>query len=226
MAISYGTAATNTADNTTSLTITKPGDVVDGTLLFAFIVSDPRTMDSVPTNWQLLEYRSDGVPFARTYTYWKWVETAASEPASYTWGTSLNSYWDGGILPVFGASNPADNAIEIVTNSGGYDDSPICLSVTPSDADSLVIGCVGTSLARTSTPPGGYAELFDLSSGSSSATIAAAILGATPTGNKTFTLSSGNNWATQHLAIAPAAGSSFNPAWAARSNKLIGGGVA
>lgn len=139
-----------------SVVITKPTGTADGDLLVA-IIGAIDSISAGPSGWTL----TAGSPATNSqgfdvYCYYK---TASSEGASYTWTMNSSTPCGGVIMRVqfphgtpFGSENEAS-----VTN----DDTPsFAASVTPAEANSLIVMAIGASQTGVSASPG-YAVATD-----------------------------------------------------------------
>lgn len=170
---------------------------------------------TAPSGWVTLidSYSTDLTSNATLLVAYK--VASASEPSSYDFGVGFaNTNGKLVIVPVSGAADPDDIAIvtaSVTANAGGTMASP---TITPTQADSLILRAVCGSYASGScTPPAGYTEIFDNGSTTTSIAIAYATHGASATGTADFTQSPGwhSNFWLPVLAIAPAAAPTNKP---------------
>jgi hypothetical protein len=202
------------ASGSTSLVVNVP-IVRDGDLMLAFGASGFSTrMLSPPAGWTQL-FRVDYSGTIGTFKHHCWWRVASSEPATYTF-TLSDTFTSARvvIVPVYGAVDPAVNAIENAgstqTTVGSPAGNVTAPSVTPSDANSLLMRVLVDARSSVGfTPPSGHAEIFDDSPAGTAwaATIATKTQGVSASGTADFI--SDQNWhtdyATSTIAIAPPA---------------------
>lgn len=209
--IGTATSASGTSSGATSLTITKPTGVAEGDLLIAaFSASSGRFFNTL-SGWTALT--SQTIDSYDTRTFAK-VATAADVSATdYTWALSssfANPYM-GLMACVDGAADIAGNAIENAGGTGTTSGTATVPTVTPSDADSLVIGVVGLSNNDGQTVTGFGSGETAVPSGTVSAGGGAMGMGyrthgASATGTQNYTTSGFARWSGHRLAIAPSGG--------------------
>lgn len=232
MAFAFVSAAH--ADNTgvTSLTCDKPTGTTQNDLMLAYVTRKGFNTDPsvVPGGWTQAAKQVD----ASTYTRWVyWKVAGASEGASYTFewaadasriGISIATYRDG-----FDTADPID-----VVSSTEYltDNTTIrAASMTVTAANSPIIFTGGAHFTATESfdvmpsAPTALTEDVDYFNDTSREVrgFASAVWsGSGATGNMDATISATNILkAGFALALNPAAGGSFQSAWARNSNQVI-----
>jgi hypothetical protein len=154
--------------NSTTLVINKPAGVVQGDVMIAAFQESGGITGTVtpPAGWTLI--RSQTVESnTKTYTYWK--AAGASEPASYTWTSTLSSKHSGGIIAMTGVdtTTPVD-ASASVENTANL--SVSCPAVTTTVDYGWLVTVAITHDGTTFTFPSGQTERFDVSTGNTSTT--------------------------------------------------------
>jgi len=205
-----GTAVTASGTSTaaTTLVVPKPSDVAEGDLIItALNCASGRNFNTL-SGWTLLTNQvNDGVDcrtFARRAT------SADVSASNYTWtmsGSFANPYMAVSVC-VKGAADIASNAIEAAGGTGTASGTATVPTVTPSDADSLVIGVVSLSDSQTVT---GFSTDTAVPSGTVNAGSSALGMGygtypASATGTLNYTTSGFARWTGHRLAIAPSGG--------------------
>jgi hypothetical protein len=156
-----------------NISLDRPAGVANGDLLIASMAihmnSNTVDISTVPTGWTLLRTVNN---FAnanqRLSVYWK---IAASEPASWTWVTSISTGFScvGSVIAI---SDPVDlgAGVYIADHSGAGEsaasNSHPASSVTAVSADDMLVyfgSCRQSGLGTTSwTPPTGFTERFEI----------------------------------------------------------------
>lgn len=195
-------SSTNFADSTT-LTITKPTGVVDNDLLVAIIYGGGLAeINSVPSGWTLIQQQTTSNALELS-TYYK---VASSEGASWQWGFDASGQVAGVVLRITG-HNTLVNIETSAKSSQSNDETPsFTNSVTPSQANSLIIFASGAEQFTDNTPSASsyaiatdnptWTELLDIASGAGddALAVAYAIRTATSaTGNSSLTWSDNSN---------------------------------
>ncbi len=144
----------------TTLVLPKPAGVVAGDALLAVVDAQGAPAVTAPAGWALV--RSDSATSATPSVGQSvYVHIAgASEPASYTFTLAAARGAAGGIL----AYDNVDNANPIDAHSGavGAGTSIAAPAVTTSGPDRMIVGLFGIAPDRTTTPPAGMAERFEV----------------------------------------------------------------
>jgi hypothetical protein len=192
--------------------------------LVAIVNIDGTGTINTPSGWTLISSATRST-ILRVATFYK--VAGGSEPASYTFDgwSSVSS------AAAVSAYSGVDNAAPLDVNGVGNGNSstPTAPDVTTTADNCMVIGLAGNDRADRGpyTPPTGYTERCDQTGGLfasgahiSTADIIQATAGATGTAAFTLAVSS-DHWVVHHIALAPASGSSFQPAWAMGANNLL-----
>jgi hypothetical protein len=147
----------NSWSNSDTIVISKPSGTVSGDVLFAPIWVEADQTITAPSGWSFIrnDSQSDGVFKCSLYR----KVAGGGEPATYTWSWASARRSSGGMLRISGAntSNPiaTSNGASVVDNANP---SAAC-TVTPTDADSLIIMVFSTKQNNNAT--GGYAIATD-----------------------------------------------------------------
>jgi len=145
------------AEGTAStVTIAKPGNLVDGDLLVALIQNDGTAVTALPSGFQLVGQRAGG--FVRLYAFVKYVTNAAGEPANYVW-TLNNSANYGVVITRVSGVNPKTSIDQFSSNSG-VSASPSSSSITTSQINDLLISFVGGSQAAGTSFTSAFWSVF------------------------------------------------------------------
>lgn len=139
----------------------KPTGTANGDALFACVFTNGSgtnpTITTVPSGWTLLDTTTSSTN-VRMSVYWK---IAASEPTTWSWGTSGNVAW---IVQVTAVQNPGD-AVTPTDVSGiqanASSANVVAPSVTTTLANGLMVGFFGTHITTTFTPDGSMTEVQD-----------------------------------------------------------------
>ncbi|HEV7622995.1 MAG TPA: alkaline phosphatase family protein [Amnibacterium sp.] len=153
---------------TTSVSLARPGGLLDGDVLIANINADANpTMSSVPAGWSAVTGALTDTTYARVFSYYHVVSSAAAEPSSYPFRLSVAEKWGGGITAFHGVNRttPFDSvaATKVVTTSTTSIGVP---SVTTSTPGAMLVGGIGVnSLTTTLGPPAGWTEAWEADGG-------------------------------------------------------------
>jgi PKD repeat protein len=196
-----GTATTVNAVADTGITIATPAGTSTGDVLVACLTLNGSTVagTGAPAGWTQLAAVT-GVVNPHVYGYYR--VAGAAEPASYHWTYSSAVISSGGIGRYTGASGLDTTAS---TASGASSTTATVAGVTTTTANAMLVGCAGInsgSTAVTITGPGGMTELWDLG-GKRQETDDGLQAAAGASGAKTWTLSSGREWAAWLVALRP-----------------------
>ncbi|MCJ7651275.1 MAG: hypothetical protein MUP85_21925, partial [Candidatus Lokiarchaeota archaeon] len=182
-----------------------PSDRPDGDLYIAQIaIDDYITISTIPSEWT--EFENDyvsGIGPVRFATYWK---IGNSEPANYTWSSSLSVLWIGAIHRIsrFDLNNP----IHTSHVSKGMSANPTAPSVTTSINNCLILRMFGADNRKIFSPywPSGTTSIFQDDNGPDSIMSAAAYHNQTLagiTGTAQFTMAAADKWVAITIAIQP-----------------------
>ncbi len=156
----HGAASASNAG--TSLTIAKPGAVVDNDVLIAAISYIGGTTNSLtaPPGWTLVRRIDNGTDVGLAI----YRKIAANEGASYTWTLSLSESVSGGIQAYAGVdtTTPIDVEAGQPTPFGTAHSTP---SVTTTGPNEVLVTSFMVNATSTFTPPGGETERYDVASG-------------------------------------------------------------
>jgi hypothetical protein len=186
---------------TNGITVSQPIGTSAGDLLVSCVALNGSyvTPTGAPAGWSPIA-SATSISNPKVYGYYK-IATA-SEPASYHWtfGASITS--SGGIARYSGASG-TDGAATVA--AGASASSATVPGVTTTAANDMLVGCMGInsgSLAVTITGPQGTTPAWDL--GGKRSQLDDAIQPAAGfSGNKSWTFSSGREWAGWLVALRP-----------------------
>ena len=154
----FQSVATN-SDTTTSLTITKPADVVQNDLLIATLAARGNTTVTPPAGWTQIQRTNNGT--TQTLAVFYRVATAADIAATnYTFTLGANVGVAGAILRYTGVDPryPID-ASGIATGTGATATAP---TVTTTVADTRVLRIAGIPNRGTLTAPSGTTQRVNL----------------------------------------------------------------
>jgi MSHA biogenesis protein MshQ len=160
-------ASVNNGGGSTSLTISKPADVVTNDVMLAQITVRGGTGVTItaPSGWAQIRRENSGTTLAQAI-YWKLA--GASEPASYAWTFSATQKASGGIAAYSGVSTSTPiNAHGGQANASST--SVTAPSITPTAAGARLVGFFGTATGTTFTSPGSMTERWDTASTGGSA---------------------------------------------------------
>ena len=191
--------AVNTATSTT-LTIPKPANVAEGTLMVSCVALNGGTVTATgaPAGWTRLA-AATSIANPKVYGFYK-VATAA-EPASYSW-TTTSTTSGGGIATYSGAAG-LDTAA--TTAAGAAASSGTVPAVTTTTANAMLVGCMSVNSGSvTLTSPAGMTQAIE--TGARRFEVADGVQAAAgPGGAKTWTFSAAREWAGWLVAVRPKA---------------------
>ncbi len=198
----HGAASASNAG--TSLTIAKPGAVVDNDVLIAAISYIGGTTNSLtaPPGWTLVRRIDNGTDVGLAI----YRKIAANEGAGYTWTLSLSESVSGGIQAYAGVdtTTPIDVEAGQPTPFGTAHSTP---SITTTGPNEILATSFMVNAASTFTPPGGETERYGVASGDTTSEgndQLQAVAGAT--GVKTATAFDAGLGAAHILALRPQGG--------------------
>lgn len=156
-------ATSSTNDSSSTITVTKPSGTTDNDIMFALISCQASTPTTVPSGWTLLGTRQVGSGYWANLYY----KVASSEGASYVWGVSGSTGWDGTINTFrggFNITNPV--SLETFVNTGYVTSNDTVRAATTNvlKQNSPLIFFGHTDSGKTFTPPTGFTEVSDYSS--------------------------------------------------------------
>lgn len=171
MAIAFRATASNQADASTTLSITKPTGTVDNDVLVAVIsIADGTLTITPPAGWTTLgDKQVFGGGFRLAETFWK---VAASEGSSYsfTFNSNVNNFG------AIGSWSGCNTTTPINAHGGQTNDtastSVTAPSITTNVANTQLIMCGVENATDTWTPPSGYTKEVDQSQTSSAMRLA------------------------------------------------------
>ncbi len=145
MPIAYRAGAT--AQGISSATVTKPGSVVDGDVLYAFVNSDGTV--NTPSGWTFL--KGGTIAVLR--------RVASSEPASWAFTSASASYTAATVDAYSGVDNVTPEDVAVPNGTSGTVATITWPSITPVTNSAWVIAFVADVIALTSTAvPAGYTQ--------------------------------------------------------------------
>jgi PKD repeat protein len=196
-----------------SVSIPRPAGVVAGDVLIAqFTADDGPSVTTVPAGWAPVVAPLSVNARATVFAYYKVAGSA--EPASYAWGLSTPVKWNAGMTAFSGvdAGNPFESAASTASNLGANSASLTVPGVTTATAGAMLVGGVGmNSSSATVTPPAGWTENWEGTAAQVSESARQPRPTAGPTGNATWTFSTGVISAGWLRALRPAAGGETPP---------------
>jgi parallel beta-helix repeat protein len=155
-------AASESADPTYALTVATPNGVSGGQVLVA-VVGIRQTAKypiTAPSGWTLV--RRDSSSSGASLSQAVYVKVAgSSEPASYTWSFRYKTAAAGGIVAYAGV----DPSSPVIAHSGRYSSSSTVMtgpSVSVGVPGAALIGFFGNNGTRSTKPPAGMTEQFDV----------------------------------------------------------------
>ncbi len=200
------TRITEETQYTNDFTVNMPSVRPDGDLYIAQIVTDYDTIITHNSSlWTKIENEANAgsgsdVRFA---SYWR---IGSSEPATYTWNSSLSVLWIGAIHRIsgFDLNNPIHNS----SFSTGMSANPTAPSVNTIIDDCLILRMFGADNNRTVPTywPSGTTPIFQEDLGLNSIMSAAAYHNqslAGSTGTAQFTMEANDKWVAITIAISP-----------------------
>jgi hypothetical protein len=188
-----------------TLDITPPDNIADDLLLIMHVTDGTFGTITTPTGYTDVVKGYTGSGESTISLFRKTSSGGESDPV--TLQTSLFEKQIGGMLTLRGQkeSDPID---AVGANNSGTDANPVCTGLTTTVDQALLVACMSNDGARSYTPPSGMDEQVDqATSGTGScagsmATAAQALSGAS--GDKTFTMSSAEQWGGFMIAVKPA----------------------
>ncbi|MCU1474569.1 PKD domain-containing protein [Amnibacterium sp.] len=209
-AVTAGSSTKATASAaSTSVALTRPSALLDGDVLVASIDADANpTMSAVPAGWTAVTGALTDTTYARVFSYYHLVASAAAEPSSYAFRLSAAEKWGGGITTFHGVdgTTPFDTvaATKVITSSAT---SILVPTVTTSTPGAMLVGGVGVnSLTTTLTAPTGWTEAWEADGGQDADLAYRAMPAAGATGTSAWIPSVANSGAGWVRALKPAAG--------------------
>jgi hypothetical protein len=194
---STSTAFSTTA--TTSLSIPAPAGVQPGDVLVSCLAMNGSSL-AAPAEGFTRMAAPTGVSNPRVYGYYKIA--GPDEPANYVWQFHASVVSAGGIARYAGSLG-LDG--ESSTASGASAKTATVPGVTTSTSGAMLVGCMGINSGSTSisiTGPAGLNRAWDLDG--KRHWYGDGLLGAAgPTGSRTWTFSSGREWAGWLVALRP-----------------------
>jgi hypothetical protein len=203
IAFRSASSATTGSSTATSLAVNKPSGVVSGDWMFAGIsVSNQDATITAPAGWTLVRTITDTM---RLSIYRK--QAGGSEPASYTWTSSISRRLCGGIVAFSGvnASTPiqVENGIA-EAGSGVTAHSTPTISTSGSSTWLISLFADRTNTGSTWSPPSGTTERVDVrttDAAGNNPSLAIYTVGPVPAGNKTHTATASNSSSTAGMEI-------------------------
>lgn len=202
-----------TSTGSTSVTITKPADLVSGMLLITglqFLSGSNATITPPASGgWTLINRTNNGTVSGMA-AYWKLA--TGSEPASYVWSIAGESGFIGFMTSFanINTTTPLDGTAAGQANNATVSFATPAMTTTVANA--VVVSVHGANTGnKTFTPPAGMTEIKDFTSGifsgqsMSAAWVAQASAGTT--GTKTATISSSSTGNSIIFALNPRANS-------------------
>lgn len=202
MAVAFQ-SATSATTTSGSITITKPSSVAVGDLLIA-VIGTQNSISTAPTGWTALTNKSTASGYINVYVYYVVATSTQVSATDFTWTASTN-FMVGGISRITGQQG-TPVGIYASANAASSTTPTLAMTVTPDDASSLLLFCVGSGINSgatnsssayaivTSNPS--WTEAFDTTAnagGSGSGQVAMAYATRpeiTATGNASLTLAS------------------------------------
>jgi PKD repeat protein len=195
------TAVNGTATN--AITIATPAGATSGDVLVACIAINGGTVNGVPPGWTSLAAITS-ITNPRVYGYYKVV--GAPEP-SQTWTFTNPVANGGGIARYSGVSTTTPIDAPVSTGSSATETTAATVpGVTTATAGAMVVGCVGANSSSAGLAigtPAGMTEAWDVA-GKRNELADAVQSGVGPSGDKTWTLSSGRAFGGWLAALRPA----------------------
>jgi len=155
--VQYRATASNVANNSSSVVLSKPTGVVDGDVMVASIGTSYVSGLTVtpPSGWTFV---GNGVNSACCFV-WVYAKAASGEPASYTWNFSAAVYVAGGISAYWNVDTLTSVDVQAGAGSSGANETTPTITTTQTD-EMLVASFIG-SVNGSWTPPTGMNERFD-----------------------------------------------------------------
>lgn len=200
----------NGTGGASALKIPRPTSTAVNDLLVAGITVDGGTATTItpPAGWTLIRRTNNGANVGIASFYKVAVAADTVGGVTYSFGISPNARASGGILRYTGEnpSNPINSASS--SNSATSGTSVRALSITPTSAQTAIVGFFGTDTHTTFTKPAGTTEQFDVQNqnGAGPSTEAATDTQATATSTGDYLATAGASgpWASVLIAINPA----------------------
>jgi PKD repeat protein len=202
------TAGSSTAIN--AIALNKPSGTSAGDVLVASITADNNpTMAAVPTGWtplvNALSVNSAASAGARIFSYYHVV--AATDPSSYSWSLSSAQKWSAGVSAYRGVNTatPLASAVVTAVNTSFSGTSLTLPSITTSQSNAMLVGGVGLdSSTPLASPPAGWTQEWQTTTGQVTEQAHKVQAVAGPSGTATWTLSSGRAFGGWQVALRPA----------------------
>jgi phosphatidylinositol-3-phosphatase len=208
VAVTAGASTSATASSaSTSVVLRRPAGTLDGDVLIANIDADANpTMSSAPAGWSAVTVALTDTTYARVFSYFHVVASAAAEPSTYGFRLSAAKRWNGGVTVFHGVNRatPFDTAAatKVVTSSATAITVPGVTTVTPG---AMLVGGAGlNSLTTTLTAPKGWTEAWEADGGQDADLAYRSVPAAGATGTATWVPSVGNSGAAWVRALRPA----------------------
>jgi MSHA biogenesis protein MshQ len=154
----------STSPPTGSITIPVPSGTVQNDVMIASIgVRPSSTSITAPSGWTLVRRTNNGSGNSNSLAVYRRV-AGSSEPGSYTWTLSGDTFSAGGMQSFYGidTANPVNIENGQTTGSGTAHATP---SVTTTVANAIVVTSHTYSSNRTWWPPSGMNEAFEMAVG-------------------------------------------------------------
>lgn len=204
--VSAGSAASGSA-----LSLNLPSGVADGDILIACVAhqgGNSRNMGPSMGSWTLLSDLEEPTANSnRTHVWWKVYNSTENNPASFTVVGGSDQKKAGGIICISGADLPSSVDTDNEQNNASGT-AVVCPSITTTVDNTLLVAFGTSSGNLTFTPPGGYNEQWDVTSGGGGSDICCSCATSTKasagsTGTVQFTLSASDESIGVHIAIKP-----------------------
>lgn len=137
MAVTVASSSTAISTGDTTLTIDKPTGLAVGDLMLAGIRNDDGGNGiTLPSGWSTLS--STFNPFNFVYVHYKYADSGDVAASNFTWTSSNNTIFAGGILRITGSSPLIGSAVLAGAQTNSATPS-FSTGVTPTRADSLLV---------------------------------------------------------------------------------------
>lgn len=149
-------ATSSTNNSASTITVAKPTGTVDNDIMFAEIYCQGGQPTTVPSGWILLGTKQISIGWLNVY-----FKVASSEGASYIWGTSGSTTWDGTINTYrggFNISNPVSFETFVNTTYNTNNTTVRAASTNVIKQNSPLIFFGLATGGKTFTPPTGFTE--------------------------------------------------------------------
>lgn len=223
-------AQANTGSTGTSITITKPSGTAENDILIANIVRLNADVLTAPDGWNIL--LSQNWFFEPTYTIaYFWKRATGSEGANYTFSGSNSTTQSGWVAAYTGVRRTgAPYDAFLATENSGDNTSHIALGITTVSANTLILYMgVTEDGSITYTPPSGYTERLEETTGPGSYLADDNFDTPGDTGSITATLSAGDIGFGALIALVPQSTNPFDiVSWGVRgssSGEVVGWGM-